>query len=278
MEDLCRYFKVGRQAYYQDKYRREKRRKYHELVIEHIKELRKIQPRAGIKKLQVDINELLKQAGHAEVGRDRLFQIACEAGLLLKRRKSRQPITTYSRHKYAVQPNRIKEKVATAPGQIAVADITYLTLSGGKHAYLFAITDIYSRYLMGYHLSMSLSHEGAIKALEMARKRIPLGAKLIHHTDRGVQYCCHEFLDKLASLDFLSSMTDADHCAQNAIAERMNGILKSEFFLDLTFNNFAEAQRAVDDAIYTYNNVRRHWSLKLHKPATVHFQTHSLAA
>lgn len=278
MESLCRHFEVGRQAFYQFNYRSKKRKEYEEKVVALIKEFRVQQPRSGIKKLRVDINIKLAESECPPIGRDCLFDIARREGLLLERRKSRQPITTYSGHNYVVEPNRIKEITPTAPGQIFVADITYLTLRGGAHAYLFAITDKYSRYIVGHFLSKDLRHEGAIKALEMASKHCSVDVKTIHHTDRGVQYCCHEFLDKLAELGMVGSMTDADHCAQNALAERMNGILKSEFYLDTTFNTFAIAQRAVDNAILIYNTYRRHWSLGLRTPASVHFKNQRIAA
>jgi putative transposase len=278
MESLCQCVNVGRQAYYQDKYRSSKRVEYEHRVVELIKEFRLEQPSAGIKKLQVDINIRLVEQEHNPIGRDRLFEIAARNGLLVARRKSRQPVTTYSKHGYAVQPNRIKDEVPTAPGQILVADITYLSLCGGQHAYLSLVTDKYSRYIVGYYLSKNLSNEGALKAIEMASKNLPRDAKAICHSDRGVQYCCHDYLDKLNELGIISSMTDADHCAQNALAERVNGILKSEFYLDITFNNFAIAQRAVDNAIRIYNTRRRHWSLKLRTPADVHFEDQRLAA
>lgn len=278
MESLCRYFEVGRQAYYQYQYRASERRERDDVVVGLVKEFRKEQPRTGLKKLRIDINLELEKQGYQPIGRDWLFAVARKNALLLERRRSRAPITTYSGHKYAVQPNLIKERAPTAPGQVLVGDITYLMLRGGSHAYLFAVTDKYSRYIVGHHLASNLSHEGAIKAAEMAYTNLPLGAQPIHHTDRGVQYCCHEFLDKLRELGMSSSMTDADHCAQNALAERMNGILKSEFYLDVTFNTFAQAQRAVKNAICIYNTRRRHWSLGLRKPAEVHFKHQPIAA
>ena len=247
-------------------------------MLELIKGLRKEQPRGGLKKLRIDINIELEKRGYRPVGRDSLFEMARRNGLLLERRRSRKPVTTYSAHNYAVQPNLVKYIEATAPGQVLVADITYLTLRGGEHAYLFAVTDMYSRYIVGHYLSKSLGHAGAVQALEMACKNLPRDALTIHHTDRGVQYCCHEFLDKLCEFTMLSSMTDADHCAQNALAERVNGILKSEFYLDVTFNTFADAARAVNNAIRIYNTRRRHWSLKLRIPAEVHFEGWRIAA
>jgi putative transposase len=201
-----------------------------------------------------------------------MFEILKAHGLLLERRKGQVPHTTYSRHNYAVQPNLLKDLVITRPLQALVADLTYIRVGGG-FCYLSLVTDAFSRKILGYHLGKNLEHHGAVAALRMALKEIPNPAAVIHHTDRGVQYCCHEFLDELGAHNMRSSMTDADHCAQNALAERMNGILKNEFFLDLLFLRFADAQKAVRQAVLLYNEERPHSSLGL---ATPH-QYHTLA-
>ena len=129
---------------------------------------------------------------------------------------------------------------------------------------------MYSRKIVGYHLAQSLHATGAIKALENALKEHGYPKGVVHHSDRGVQYCCHDFIDEIFKWKLRSSMTDADHCAQNALAECMNGIMKREFLLGLQFSTFAEAQKSVTEAISTYNHLRIHGSLKGHTPAEIH--------
>lgn len=205
------------------------------------------------------------------VGRDRLFALLRSRGLLVKPKRRFQK-TTYSRHKYAVAPNRIKEITISAPGQVLVSDITYLRLAREKFVYLFLTTDAYSRMILGYHLSRDLSHYSALLALDNALQRLGDSSGTIHHSDRGCQYCCHEFLDTLEAQGMLSSMTDEAHCYQNAIAERLNGILKDEFNLDSTFGSFHEAQSVVAKAVMVYNTKRTHYSLDLKTPAEVYDQ------
>jgi len=151
-----------------------------------------------------------------------------------------------------------------------VSDITYISLTN-THAYLFLVTDKVSQMVVGYHLSRSLSHEGAIYALRNAMLNVKEGSNVIHHTDRGIQYCCHKFLDESRKQGIRLSMTDSDHCAQNALAECMNGILKTEFYLDYKFKNFEQAETAVKEAIFNYNHLRIHGSLNGRTPAEVHF-------
>jgi putative transposase len=203
------------------------------------------------------------------IGRDRLASLLHEANLKVKWTKARRVQTTYSGHHYAVQPNLLREFHAVAPNQVWVADITYISVEGAP-AYLFLITDQFSRKIVGYHIARSLHAMGAIKALQMALVAHRPPRELIHHSDRGVQYCCHDFLDEIQGWELRSSMTDSDHCAQNALAECMNGILKREFLLGLTFSSFPSACRAIDDAIATYNTLRIHGSLNGLTPSEVH--------
>lgn len=216
------------------------------------------------------INRFFRLFQLPPIGRDRLARLLRENGLNVFRRRSRRIQTTYSRHHYAVQPNLFKGIKVTAPCQVLVADVTYLELAR-QHAYLFLITDAYSRMIVGYHVSQDLGHTGAIKALEMALEAVPSPKGLIHHTDRGVQYCCHDFLDVIRKHGMRSSMTDADHAAQNALAESINGLLKREFLLDSTFEQFKALMQAVDEAVFAYNHLRIHGSLHGKTPAEVHF-------
>ena len=226
---------------------------------------RLVQPRVGTRKLQVHL-----AAAGVPVGRDRLFRWLREDDALVER-KRRGTGTTYSRHGYAVAPNRLKDATITGPGQAVVSDITYLRLDRDRFAYLFLTTDVYSRQIVGWHLSRDLSHHSALQALQHASVTLGASDGVLHHSDRGSQYCCHEFLRALADRRWLPSMTDANHCYQNALAERVNGILKDEFHLDAVFPAFIEAHVAVTQAIHTYNTRRLHGSLQRRTPAQVFY-------
>ena len=163
----------------------------------------------------------------------------------------------------------IKSLEITRPAQVLVADITYVRINE-VFAYLFLITDACSRFIVGHHLATSLSHKGAITALERAVANLGSTKGVIHHTDRGGQYCCHDFISQIKKYEMISSMTDADHCAQNALAECMNGILKSEFYLDAHFLTFEMARKAVHQSILMYNEERPHGSLEMKTPHCFH--------
>lgn len=234
------------------------------MIIKMVDNIRKDEPRVGTRKLK----DRLEKAGRL-VGRDALFSLLRDKHRLVKPKKSYKK-TTYSRHNYAVAPNRLRSLTVTEPEQVLVSDITYLRMARRRYAYLFLVSDMYSRQIMGYHVSQDLSHYSALLALDNAVQKMGTAAGVIHHSDRGCQYCCHEYLKYLNEHQMLSSMTDESHCYQNAIAERINGILKDEFNLDAVFNTFADVQRAVAKAILVYNTKRTHWSLKLRTPQEVH--------
>lgn len=224
------------------------------------------EPRVGTRKLK---DRLQKQG--VSVGRDHLFGLLREGGKLV-RPKRRHTKTTYSRHGYAVAPNRLREIKVTKPGEALVADITYLTLKDGKFAYLYLVTDLFSRKILAARVSADLTHYTAKLAADDALEIVGKDARPLHHSDRGSQYCCHEFLRFLADNGVKSSMTDADHCYQNAVAERVNGILKDEFNLDGLFDSINDAKKAVTAAVETYNSKRTHWTLKLKTPDEVFYQ------
>ena len=236
------------------------------MILRLVDSIRQDEPRVGTRKL----HDRLQKAGW-EIGRDALFSLLRETGKLVKPKKSFRK-TTYSRHSYTVAPNRIKHLEVTAPRQVLVSDITYLRMSRQRHAYLFLVTDLYSRQIMGYHVSRDLSHHSALLALDRAVQRMGQVAGTIHHSDRGCQYCCHEHLRYLSEHQMVPSMTDEAHCYQNAVAERLNGILKDELNLDQEFDTFEELQRKVAAAVVVYNTKRTHWSLKLRTPKEVYEQ------
>jgi len=254
---------MSRDTYYKKLSRGYKQEDKGAAVLELVDQIRVDEPRVGTRKLQ----DRLIKSGKA-VGRDFLFSLLRRTERLVKAKKSFAK-TTYSQHSYAVAPNRVKELEVTAPKQVLVSDITYIRLTRGEFAYLFLVTDKFSRRIVGYHVSRDLTSYSAVLALDNAVRMIGDVTGTIHHSDRGCQYCCHEFLKYLTDNKMLSSMTDESHCYQNAIAERVNGILKDEFNLDVVFENFMVLQSAVTKAIMVYNSKRTHWSLGLKTPEQV---------
>jgi transposase InsO family protein len=163
----------------------------------------------------------------------------------------------------------IQQRRVTAPNQVWVSDITYIRTDQGYN-YLSLVTDKFSRKIVGYDLSESLKAEGAMRALQMAIKQEELQPGLIHHSDRGLQYCCYEYQQLLRDHQIQSSMTEQYDPYENALAERMNGILKTEFFLESGFPTTQLAQFAIEEAIDTYNSLRPHLSLDMKTPQEVH--------
>jgi len=178
--------------------------------------------------------------------------------------------TTQSGHRFKKYPNLIKSLSLHAPNRVYVSDITYIrTLEG--FCYLSLITDKYSRKIVGYALSMSLSIEGCLEALRMALKDLNKTEQLIHHSDRGIQYCSKDYVDLLSENNVRISMTEENHVYENSLAERVNGILKDEFMLGETLQSYSVAKRLVDDSIKIYNEERYHMALNLKTPDEVHF-------
>lgn len=199
-----------------------------------------------------------------KIGRDKLFQILREHHMLVCPKK-RYTKTTNSFHRFRKYPNLIKEMKITASDQVFVADITYIdTLEG--FCYLFLISDVFSRKIVGYDLSNSLCIEGCQRTLKMALKSVRKPEKLIHHSDRGIQYCSNGYVHILEENGIRISMTEENHCYENAIAERINGILKTEFMLGEKLPSIAVAKELVRDSIKTYNEERLHMSLDYQTP------------
>jgi len=229
--------------------------------------VRQLEPRSGTRKVLKNIKPKLKEQD-IKIGRDRFFELLRDKDLLIKRRKKTKR-TTYSNHEYAIAPNRVKDLEIVSSNQVLVADITYIPVRN-SFAYLFLLSDLYSRKILGSVLRNDLKHEGAKKALQSALVLMEDSSGAIHHSDRGTQYCCHEFIAELKKNNMLSSMTDDNHCYQNAVAERINGILKQEFFLDIPFPDFSTARKAVEQAVNIYNGTRLHYSLDLNTPDFVY--------
>jgi transposase InsO family protein len=178
-------------------------------------------------------------------------------------------VTTNSKHDLPVYPNLLPEAVANGPNRVWVADQTYIRLRQG-FCYLSLVTDLYSRKIVGFDIAPSLDASGPVHALNMALRTIESPIGLIHHSDRGSQYCSHEYTRTLKEHGCRISMTAPQHPDQNATAERVNGILKSEFYLDSTFQTIHQASDAISQSIYIYNNIRLHFSLGLTTPCIMH--------
>ena len=266
---FCALFGKSRQAWYEQCSQSEKLQLSNTIVLKLVEEIRIRLPRAGVPQLYQMLQEPFKQHG-IKMGRDGLYELLGTHGYLIRYRR-RKPYTTDSNHPYKKYPNLIKDMLLTHPGQLWVSDITYLRHSEG-FCYLSIITDAYSRKIVGYKLHPTLHSQGAIDALIMAATTSKRGEKLIHHSDRGVQYCCTDYVQMLEHYNINISMTENGDPYENAIAERVNGILKGELLLGKTFASYAEAIKAVDEAIESYNDVRPHASCDYMTPAIAHEQ------
>jgi len=203
-----------------------------------------------------------------KVGRDTLFKVLREHQMLTLRKKY-SARTTNSYHRFHKYKNIIKDIVVNKPNQVWVSDITYIRTVKG-FCYLALITDMYSRKIVGYDISDSLELKGCVRALNKAIYQAKNIKGLIHHSDRGIQYCSNIYTQILKRKRIDISMTEENHCYENALAERVNGILKDEFYLDQTFTNVAHAKRAAKSAIKLYNEIRLHLSLDFKTPNMVY--------
>lgn len=240
-----------------------------DFVLQLVKRERQLQPRIGTRKLQVILQDDLEDAG-ISIGRDKMFKLLRGADLLVKPLPKR-PYTTNSKHSLPVFKNLIADIETTAANHVWVSDITYIRLEEG-YEYLSLIMDLHSRKIVGYHSGDSLSASGCMKALNQALKDLPEGVYPIHHSDRGCQYCSHEYVKRLRERDLSISMTEENHCAENSNAERLNGTLKQEYGLRNRFRSRSQVRRAVDQAVFLYNNRRPHKSIKNRYPSEVHRQ------
>ena len=259
---------MTRQNYYARRKRRQRRAVDGDLVAELVRRERQLQPRLGTRKLHHMLKADLKQAG-VRLGRDRMFAELKKRDLLLEPIPAPYPHTTQSYHNLPVFRNRIKDKELAGPNEVWVSDLSYLRTREG-FLYLALITDKYSRKIVGWHAGDTLEAIGCVRALDRALADLPEGCWPIHHSDQGSQYCCHEYVRRLQECGLLISMTEVNHCAENALAERMNGILKQEYGLGVEFASKAAAHRAVQQGIELYNTRRPHNSLGKRTPAQVH--------
>lgn len=258
---------ISPSCYYKSECRERKKNERNFMIIELAKRERQIHPRMGCRKILSNIKIKLEEAG-ISIGRDAFFDLMRANSMHIEKKK-RFSKTTYSNHGYAISPNRIKDLEVVRPNQVFVSDITYIRTVGG-FAYLFLVTDLYSRKIVGWSVRPDLSHKGAMDALNMAIENLESCRGLIHHTDRGSQYCCHSFLKEFGGKGIAFSNTDDSHVYQNAVAERINGILKDEYHLDSIFNNIEHVRRTLKQVVFAYNNLRPHLSLKYNNPGSVY--------
>jgi len=261
---------MSRQAYYQQLQQNKARHERAQAVVDLVRCVRQRQPRIGTRKLHHVLRQPLEQ-NNLKLGRDALFDVLRQARMLVRPRRAYQK-TTHSHHRFRRHPNLLKagsqQVTASASEQVWVADITYLPTSAG-FVYLSLVTDAWSRKIVGFHVHDSLRTEQVSQALKMALKSRQTHQRLVHHSDRGIQYCSDEYQQIHQRHDITCSMTDGYDCYQNAMAERVNGILKMELLLHRPAD-IAQARKMVSQSVQIYNQERPHQSLQLKTPDEVH--------
>jgi putative transposase len=264
---LCAHVGMSRQNYYVARRQRQRREIDEALVVGLVQQVRRVHPRLGARKLLYLLRDDLAEAG-VEIGRDRFFELLRAHGLLVERKRT-WPKTTNSRHTLPVFRNLVADMALDAPNQVWVSDLTYIRTDEG-FVYAAVVMDRFSRKIVGAHIGDSLESQACIEALARALADLPAESFPIHHSDRGCQYCCHAYVDRLRARGLAVSMTEEHHCYENAHAERVIGTLKGEYELDATFRTKRDAFRSFDPAVELYNHSRPHLSLNDDVPARVH--------
>lgn len=272
LSKACALLGISRQAVYQREKRADARANLLAPVKAIVMDWRRFMPRLGARKLYHLIKPMLNEQG-IKLGRDGFFDYLRSAGLLVKPWKNYTQ-TTFSKHWMRKYPNLLKEVCADRPEKVFVSDITYLESAEGVH-YLSLVTDACSRKIMGYEVSREMKASDVVKALKMAVRARRCTSPLIHHSDRGVQYCASEYQEALRLAEITPSMTDGYDCYQNALAERVNGILKQEFLL-YKCKSFDDLKVLVEQSVNIYNQLRPHLSLGMKTPEEVHEKASSL--
>jgi putative transposase len=266
---MCRLLGVSRQSYYQHKQHVNWLSIEHALVVDQVREIRQSHRYMGTRKLYELIQPFLMDH-QIKIGRDGLFNLLSEHKLLVRRRK-RIAVTTNSYHRYHKWPNIAQFITPTQINELWVSDITYWKLGKG-FCYISLITDAFSHKIVGYHLADNLKVVQSIKALKMALNTLNLDdkLKLTHHSDRGVQYCSDAYIFLLQNHGIQISMTENGDPRENAIAERINGIIKSEYLLNMNPRTIQQAFDLLDNAIRLYNQERPHMSIGMLTPNRIH--------
>ena len=266
MDAICSWFGITRQAHYQKLSRQKENEEKERKILALVQTVRQRHPRMGGRKLLTKLRPEMEQEG-ISIGRDRFFDLLGRQDLLVP------PIRLKRRTTWAGLwrcPNLLEDLTISRVQQAWVGDITYLETEEG-YCYLSLLTDAYSRYIVGYDLSTTLAVEGVNRTLDMAidQASFPV-AGLIHHSDHGSQYTSRAYRDRLEEVGILSSMGEVGNCYDNALAERMNGILKLEYGLNRVFINVEQARRATEEAVWLYNVERPHLSLDYQIPVKMH--------
>lgn len=265
---LCRLLGITRQAYYQHFWEVSDITIEHQLILDQVIEIRQVHPALGGRKLFYLLQPFLLEH-QIKIGRDALFDLLAANKLLVRKRK-RRISTTQSHHWLKKYPNLIKEWHPAKPNQLWVSDITYIPLTNG-FLYLSLITDAYSHKVMGYTVADNLEAVNTTKALRMALGKLTeIPNCLIHHSDRGIQYCSFEYVDLLKQSNIQISMTENGDPLENPVAERINGILKDEYLRHYPLIDLNQVLKLVDDVVDRYNRLRPHQSINMITPEVVH--------
>lgn len=273
---LCGWFGISRQAYYQNNKESLQRVLKEDLILEEVRSIRRDHPRMGTRKLHGKLLPFL-DAHQIKLGRDGLFDLL-SANYLLVRRRTRTVRTTNSFHWLRRYPNLIKGLETTAPNQLWVSDITYWKIGEGKNAYISFVTDAYSHKIVGYHVANTLEAVESVQALQMALSSLSEEShlQLVHHSDRGIQYCSHEYVKLLKKNNIQISMTESGDPLDNALAERINGIIKGEYLDAYEVSNIEQAKALLENVVELYNTDRPHMSISNLTPEKVHQSLQSL--
>jgi len=266
---LCGWFGVTRQAYYQNSWKAIDVSIEEDLILKEVQKIRKNHQRMGTRKLYDKLHTFMLEH-QIKMGRDALFNLLSANHMLVRKRK-RRITTTQSFHWLRKYPNLIRNLIPTAPDQLWVSDITYWEIEG-CHIYISFITDAYSHKIVGFHVAETLESVETIQALIMALSDLKTEnySQLIHHSDRGIQYCSHKYVKLLQDNDIKISMTENGDPLENAIAERVNGIIKEEYLQDYKVRNIKEAKQVLKFVVKLYNEERPHNSISNHVPNAVH--------
>jgi len=268
LQSLCQLFGYSRQAFYKHQQLQIIQQSTYGLILEQVTNFRREQPRCGTRKLLVMLQPFLRK-NDISISRDKLFWLLAKHGLLVRKRK-RSTHTTNSKHLFYRYPNLVQHFTPLHAHELWVADITYIPMKE-RFAYLYLITDAYSRKIVGFHVSDHMRVTSAIVALQKAFDQKPADAIVIHHSDRGIQYCSNDYVALLKKHHARISMTQNGDPYENAMAERVNGILKTELISE-SYEDLKSAMQHIARCITVYNYKRVHSSINWQIPDVVHSQ------
>jgi transposase InsO family protein len=269
LQSLCGLFGYSRQAFYKQQRLQLIEQSRGGLILQQVLDIRKEQPRCGARKLLIMLKPFFRKQG-IQIGRDAFFSLLAKNKMLIRKRK-RSTHTTNSKHFFYRYPNLVAHFTPLHAHELWVADITYIPMKE-RFAYLYLITDAYSRKIVGFHVSDDMRVSSAIVALQKAIDQKPNDAMVIHHSDRGLQYCSNDYVALLKQHHARISMTQNGDPYENAMAERVNGILKSELISE-SYPDLKAAMQHIARCITVYNYKRVHSSLNWQIPDKVHTQT-----